>query len=118
MSNSSFNQALWFLPDYCGVLFWYPLVLFGAYGLVKMYQLAPAESALGRFIRVDLTIGFLCLIFTPIYNGLGPIAFYLLALGVCLILKQVLATCIATGKIRPATAATVIERMAERMVAR
>lgn len=114
----TFNACLWAVPNTLGWWFWAPFLLYGVYGLNKIYRLAPAETALGRWCRVLLTMGFTCLIFIPFFNGLGPYAFHLLTIGVCLVLKQAYAACVMSGKIRPATAPTFVERTVERMIAR
>lgn len=112
----TFNEMLWHLPNELGWGFWLPFVGYGIYGLNKIYRLEPADTALGRLIRVVLTVALTGLVFTPAFNGLGPWAFHLLAIGSCLILKQVYATCAAVGKIRPPESVTAVGRMVERMV--
>lgn len=114
----TFNDALWRVIDWCGWAWWLPFVAYAVYGLNKMYRLAPAETAIGRWIRVLFTMGFLCLFFVPIFNGLGPVGFHLLAIGLCLWLRQTHAACIKAGKIKPSTKNTLVGRLADRMMAK
>lgn len=112
----TFNQLLWDCVNWAGWYFWLPFVGYGIYGLSKMYRLSAAANGMGRLIRVLFTTAFLCLVFSPQFNGIGPFAFHLLAIGVCLWLRLTYAEYVRDGKIKPATAPTVIERMAERTV--
>lgn len=111
----SFNEHLWQLVNDMGFWFWLPFVGYGVYGLNKIYRLAPAETATGRWARVFLVAGFISMVFTLQFTALRPICGHLVAIGVCLILKQAYATCIASGKIKPVEGATFIERTAHRM---
>lgn len=111
------NSILWSIPNDLGWWFWLPFIGYGVYGLNKIYRLSPAESILGRVIRVLLTMGLLCLVFTPVFNGLGPFAFHLISISACLILKQVYESCLAAGKIKPPESDTVMGRIVERITA-
>lgn len=112
------NEHLWHLVNMFGDWFWLPFPLYAVYALNKIYRLAPAETAVGRWARVFLVVGFVSMIFTLQFTALRPICGHLIALGVCLILKQTYAACVASGKIKPAKGETFIERTAHRMVAK
>lgn len=113
------NGYLWSLPDTLGWWFWLPFVGYGVYGLRKMYSMAEAQTALGRRIRVILTLAFLCMIGSSLFNGLGPYAFHLVGIGVCLICKQAYDQCKVAGKVgKPATSETAMGRLGERMMAK
>lgn len=114
----SFNEHLWQLVNDFGFWFWLPFPLYGLYCLNKLYRMAPAETATGRWARVFLVMGSLCMVFTLQFTALRPICGHLVAIGVCLVLRQAYAACVATGKIRPAHGPTVIERQANRMMAK
>lgn len=114
----SFNEHLWQLINALEWWFWAPFVLYGAYGLNKIYRLAPAETSIGRWARVMLTMGFVCMVFTLQFTALRPICGHFIAIGVCLVLKQAYAACLAAGKIKPAEGGTFIERQAHRMTAK
>lgn len=114
----SFNEHLQTVVDAVGVWFWLPFPLYGLYCLNKLYRMAPAESALGRWSRVFLVMGSLCMVFTLQFTALRPICGHLIAIGVCLVLKQAYAACVASGKIRAAHGHTFIERQANRMAAK
>ena len=111
----TFNGILWGFVNDAGWWFWTPFIGYSAYGLNKIYRLAPAETNIGRAARVVQTVGFLCMAFIPFFNGLGPYAFHLIASAACIILKQVYDNCLAAGKIKPPEAATAAGRMAERL---
>lgn len=112
------NPYLWDIVNAAGWWFWLPFIGYAVYGLSIMYRLAPAETGIGRLVRVMFTVGFLCMIFIPALNGTGPFAFHLIAIGLCLWLKQTYDACVKAGKIKPAEGHTIIERQAERMTAR
>jgi len=112
----TFNEVLWWCPNNLGWLFWAPLIPVGIYGLTMIYRLAPALSGLGRGIRVVLSMGFLSLAFIPVFNGLGPYALHLLALGGCMYMYRIWQMDVAAGRIKKPAAPTVVERIAERMV--
>lgn len=114
----TFNQALQWFPHKMGWWFWAPMLIYGAWGLWYLYRLAPAAAQIVRVIRVVFTLAFLCMGFTVIYDGLGPYACYLLALGVCLWLKRAYEECLRAGKIKKSRAPTMVERMAEAIVER
>lgn len=114
----SFNEHLWRVIGDLDPWFWWPFVAYGAYGLNKIYRLAPAETAIGRWARVMLTMGFVCMVFTIAFPALRPICAHLVAIGVCLVLKQAYAACVAAGKIKPAEGGTFIERQVHRMTAK
>ena len=105
------NELLWTVPNELGWWFWLPFMGYALYALNKMYRLAPAVTKLGRFIRVLFTIAFVSLIFMPNFNGLGPYAFHLLTIGICLWLKQTYADCVRDGKITKPQGETVIEKV-------
>ena len=109
------NTAFWFLPDYLGRWFWAPLPFYGALGMYYLYKLAAPETRWGRVIRVLLGAAFILMLFTPQFNGLGPWAFHLMAIGVVLLVVQLYHQCLAAGKIIKPTSATAIERMADRI---
>lgn len=112
----TFNEVLWWCPNNLGWLFWAPLIPAGAYGLWMIYRLAPALSRLGRGIHVVLSMGCLSLVFIPVFNGLGPYALHLLAIGGCLYLRRIWEMDVAAGRIKKPRAETAVERLAERMV--
>jgi len=111
----TFNAYLWEFVNGAGWWFWSPFTLYAFYGLNLIYRMAPAETTIGRFARVILTMGFICMAFIPFFNGLGPYAFHFLAVASCLILKQVYDNCVKAGKIKPPEAATAVGRLAERV---
>ncbi len=112
----TFNDYLWQIVNDAHWSFWAPFTGYALFGLNYIYRLAPAETTIGRSARVIQTMGFICMLFIPFFNGLGPYAFHLLAIAACLILKQVYDNCVKAGKIRPPQAETVVGRMAERIV--
>lgn len=112
------NEYLWTVVNQLGWWFWLPFALYGAYGLHKMYSMAAARTALGRLIRTVLTLAFLCLLGTVMFNGLGPYGFHLLAIGVCLVCKQAYEQCKAEGRVDKPTSRTVMGRLSERMMAK
>lgn len=111
------NEYLWFLPNYLGRWFWLPMLGIAAYGLFYLYRMAPAETNMGRVIRVMLVIGFVAMGFAQIqtFNGAGPWAFYLLGTSVCLIVRQQYLLCLAAGKIQKSHDPNPIRRMAAGM---
>lgn len=112
------NQSLWHIVDFLGPLFWLPFVGYGIYGLVWLYRLGAATSRLGRWIRVTLTISFVALFFAGMggnLNGLGPFAMHLLAISACLWCRRRYEVDKADGRLRKASAPTIIERTVERM---
>ncbi len=109
------NSYLWYLPDHIGPWFWVPLSFIGAYGMFYMYRLAAPKTLLGRFIRLFLSLGFMGLIFTPAVSGIAPYAFYFVALGAGLTVKQIHSQCVANGHIKKSTAPTVIERLVDKI---
>lgn len=111
----TFNEALWDLVNHLGWWFWMPFVGYGVYSINLMYRLAPATSMLGRSARVIWTAAFLCMIFTPMFNGLGPYAFHLVSIGTCILMKQTYDACKAAGRIKPPESVTVAGRLAERV---
>ena len=111
----TFNQMLWAGPDILGWYFWIPLVPCGVFGLWWVYQTASAESPLGRKLRVVLVMGFFCLVFLPVFNGLGPYALHLLAIGGTLYMKRRLDLDRESGRITKPTGATLMERVAEHL---
>lgn len=114
----SFNEHLWQAINALEFWFWLPFPLYGLYGLNKIYRLAPAETGVGRWARVMLTMGFMSMVFTLQFTALRPICAHLVAIGVCLVLKQTYAACVASGKIKPAEGLTFIERQVHRMVSK
>lgn len=114
----SFNEHLWRIINDLGFWFWLPFAVYGVYGLNKLYRLAPAETAIGRWARVFLVLGFVSMVFTLQFPALRPICAHLVAIGVCLILKQAYAACVEAGKVKPAEGGTFIERTAHRMAAK
>lgn len=108
------NEYLWYLPNHLGSWFWLPMLAIGCYGLFYLYRLAPAQTMTGRVIRVMLVIGFVAMSFAqvPFLNGLGPWAFYMLGVSVCLMVRQQYQLCLAAGKIHHSQDSNPIKRMA------
>jgi hypothetical protein len=115
---ASFNHFLWAIPNKMGWLFWVPFVGYGIGGLILMYKLAPAATALGRLIRVILSAAFMAMIFTPTLNGLGPYIFHAVTVGMLLTIYQLYLGCKAAGLIKPSEASTVLGRTVETMIDR
>lgn len=111
----NFNEYLWHCINALGFWFWLPFGCYGAYGLNKLYRMAPAETATGRWARILLVTAFLTMLFSLRWPALRLVCGHLLALGVCLILRQAYAACAAVGKIKKPDAPTFIERLAQRM---
>ena len=111
------NDYLWFLPDHLGRWFWLPMLGIAAFGLFYLYRLAPAETMVGRVIRVMLVIGFVCIGFAQVQqlNGLGPWGFYMLAISICLMVRQQYHFCLAAGKIKKSYDHNPIKRVAAGM---
>jgi hypothetical protein len=112
----SFNQILWNVTNALGWWFWVPFVVYGVIGLRLLYSLAPAATALGRMIRVILSMAFVSMIFTPIFNGLGPYIFHAIAIGMLLTIYQLYLGCKAAGLIQPPQGRTVLERTVSHMM--
>lgn len=113
---SSFNQHLWNLTNALGWWFWVPFVLYGLVGLRLLYSLAPAATALGRVIRVILSMAFVSMVFIPTFNGLGAYIFHAIAIGMLLTIYQLYLGCRAAGLIRPAQGRTILERTVSQMM--
>ena len=109
------NAYLWWLPDQFGPYFWLLLAPIGAYGMFYMYRLAAPSTLLGRFIRLFLSLGFMGLVFTPAVSGIAPFAFYFIALGAALTVKQIHMQCVANGHIKKSTAPTFVERLVDKI---
>lgn len=116
MSERDFNQALWAIQSGAGWWFWLPFVVYGTIGLYHLYALAAPTTGLGRWIRVLLTLSYISMVFSPIFNGLGGYAFHLLAMASVLMVGQQYATCKRDGKIRPPESPTRLGRVLESMV--
>jgi hypothetical protein len=115
---ATFNHFLWDILDKMGWLFWLPFVGYGIGGLILMYKLAPAATALGRLIRVIFSAAFMAMIFTPTFNGLGPYIFHAVTVGMLLTIYQLYLGCKAAGLIKPSEAPTVLGCTVETMIDR
>lgn len=115
MSASWFNSLLWYVPEQLGWLFWLPFIGYGLYGLNKLYRLPAPATRTSRAVRVTLTVAFLCMVFTLGFNGLGPWAFHLLAIGVCMTLQQMYAAAKQAGHMAKSAKPTMVERVADNM---
>lgn len=116
MSGDGLNAALWEAVNYCGWGWWLPLIPAAGVALYYLYQLSPAETGMGRLIRVLLTLACVCLIFIPAFNALGTVAIHLLVYSVALICRQQYRACVKHGKITEPVAETKLGRVAERLV--
>lgn len=110
------NDYLWLPVDYLGKLFWIPLVGLGVFGMIYLYKLSAPQTKLGRYIRVVKVLAYMCLVFSPFLNGLGPYATYMLAISSTLMVYQTYQQCLAAGKIIKPTSPTAVERMADRVL--
>lgn len=118
MSEGGFNQALWAVQNDMGWWFWLPFVFYGGFGLRYTYLMPAAESARDRFIRVLLTLSYMSMVFSPIFNGLGGYAFHLMAIASLMArVEQYVQACRA-GKIKPPEGGRFVERTLGRMVDR
>ena len=76
----------------------------------------PAATALGRLIRVILSMAFVSMVFIPTFNGLGAYIFHAVAVGMLLTIYQRYLECKAAGLIRPPQGGTVLERTVSQMM--
>ena len=115
MSQGDFNQALWAVQNDAGWWFWLPFAIYGGIGLYHLYGLAAPVSGLGRLIRVLLTTGYVSMVFSPAFNGLGGYAFHLLAIASVLMVGQQYVLCKRQGRIKPPESPHFVGRLVERM---
>ena len=113
-----FNAILWELQNGMGWWFWLPFAGYGTVGLVLMYRLPPAPTALARTIRTVLTISFVSMVFVFQFNGLGSFAFHLVTIGMVLTVYQRFVDSKKTGLIKPPQSDTVLGRAVEKMLDR
>lgn len=100
MSYNLTEKELWDIINGLGWWFWGSVAALGGANFVGILRLAPAETMLGRVIRVLALIGFLLLGLSCFNTGFGPIALPFILLAFCGMTWQLRQRCIAEGKIK------------------